>query len=50
MIDYFRDMRILTVNPSRRRRVPPVHEATGGHAVNVLMSRNYDPVMNIFEI
>ena len=33
------DMRVLTVNPSRRmRRVPPVHEATGGHAVNTLMS------------
>ena len=35
----FRDMRVLTVNPSRRRRrAPPVHEATGGHAVKTLMS------------
>ena len=34
-------MRVLTVNPSRRtRRAPPVHEATGGHAVNTLMPLN----------
>ena len=34
-------MRFLTVNPSRRvRRAPPVHEATGGHAVKNLMALN----------
>ena len=40
----------MTVNPSRRRRVPPVHEATGGHAVNTLMSllqrKNVHATMN----
>ena len=43
----FRDMRVLTVNPSRRvRRAPPVHEATGGHAVNTLMSLKKDGAKN----
>ena len=42
----FRGMRILTVNPSRRRRVPPVHEATGGHAANTLMSLKKDGAKN----